>query len=426
MTACEPARTVGAVRWSRSPELAVIAWGAGTFGAVLASYTAFRPLRDALVVDENPEKIPWLFSATFVVTGVIAPIWGGVVARGPRRVVLRALHVLAGSAVLFYVLVRAELAPVAVGRALYVWSAVFNLFAVSIVWSLFADILGTARARRAYGPIAAGGTIGTLVGPLVTRAVAETIGVAGVLLITAALLEVAVLGVARVRAAAAELPAEAPAPPDRPIGGGALDGIAHVARSPYLAAIVGYVLCTATAATFLYLQQAQITHAELATKLERVRYFADLDIYVAIATLALQLAIVGRLLGRFGPGVVLAVLPLVQATGISLLAIAPSLTTLAVVQILGRSATHGLTRPARELLFTVLARADKYRAKNVIDVVAYRFGDVGSGWLFDGLTVLGGSGALVAVALPVCAGWFALAVALGVGFRKRALVKETP
>ena len=402
---------------ARREELGVAVWGAAAFGALLASYAAFRPVRDALVLDGDPDQIPWLFTATFVAIAALSPAWSAAVARGPRHVVPVAFHVFVACELGFFLAIHAELAPVAVGRVFYVWSAVFNLFVVSVFWSLLADLLGPERARRLYGPIAAGGTIGALVGPALTRALVGTIGVAGVLVMSAALLELAVIGVARVRRAAASLPAAMAGDP--PLAGGALAGIARVARSRYLAAIVGYVLCTACAATFVYLAQARVVHDALPDRVARTEFFASLDVWVACATLVVQLALAAPLVGRLGPGLVLCALPIVQACGISLIVASPSLAAVAVVVVVGKTATHGLTRPARELLFTVVSREDKYRAKNAIDTVAYRFGDLGSGWLDRALVAAGGA-ALVAVALPLAVAWIGLAVALGVAFRRRA------
>jgi AAA family ATP:ADP antiporter len=402
-------------------ELAVVAWGAITFGALLASYSAFRPVRDALILEGDPDQIPWLFTATFIALAIVSPAWGAIVARRPRHVVPLAFHAFAACALGFFVVIHAGIAPVIVGRVFYVWSAVFNLFVVSVFWSLLADLVGPDSGRRIYGPIAAGGTAGALLGPMLTRELVGTIGVAGVLVLSAALLELAVIGARRVRQVAMELAPVADADP--PVPGGALRGIAQVVRSPYLAAIVGYVLCTACAATFVYLAQARIAHAELPDKLARTDFFASIDMWVAAATLVVQLAVAAPLIRWLGPGLVLCVLPIAQAIGIATLIAAPSLAAVAIVQVIGRTATHGLTRPARELLFTVVARDDKYRAKNVIDTVAYRLGDVASGWLDTGLVAAGGA-ALVAVAVPLSLVWLALAVGLGAGFARRVLPRK--
>jgi ATP:ADP antiporter, AAA family len=403
-------------------ELAVAACGALTFGALLASFMAFRPVRDALVLDGNPDQIPWLFMATFSVVSLVTPIWGTLVAKRPRRIVPLAFHVFAACALVFFVVLRAHVAPVTVGRVFYVWSAVFNVFVVSVFWSLLADLLGPHTAKRLYGPIAAGGTIGAIAGPALTTLLLDDIGVAGVLVMTAVLLELAVLGVVMVRRLGARLHVHDPADAqtDEPLHESAFEGLRRVARSPYLAAIGGFVICTTIAGTFLYLAQADIVKQAIPERHDRTAFFALLDLRTNAVTLILQLVLAPTLLAVLGPGIVLCVLPLAQGIGIGALVAAPALTTLVIVQVIGRSVTHGLTRPARELLFTVVSRDDKYRAKNVIDTFVFRLGDMGSAWLYRGLVAASASGLAIGItAVPLTGIWLSLAVGLGVGFRRR-------
>ena len=392
-------------------------WGAITFGAVMASYSAFRPVRDALVLDGDPDQIPWLFTATFVAITIVSRIWSALVARfDRRRLIPHAYHVFALCALAFYALVAANTAPVTVGRAFYVWSSVFSLFVVSVFWSLLADLLGPELGRRLYGPIAGGGTIGTVVGPALTKLLVGTIGVAGILVVSALLLELAVIGVHQVRRLGEQLAVERS--DERAISNGAFADLAHVARSPYLRAIVGYVLCTSIAATLIYLQQAHIAKAALPDRAARTDLFATIDLCVAGVTFFVQWFAAPRLLRWVGPGLVLCVLPTAQAFGIPLLAFAPSLGALIPILIITRTATHGLTRPARELLFTVVGADDKYRAKNVIDTMVYRLGDFGSAWL--GVVVIGaGSIVLASTTAALGAAWLAFAAVLGAGFRRR-------
>jgi ATP:ADP antiporter, AAA family len=406
-----------------SREITVAAWGALTFGALLASFMAFRPVRDALVLDGNPDQIPWLFTATFVAVSIATPLWAAIVGRSPRRIVPIAFHAFALCALGFFGVLRAELSPVLVGRVFYVWSAVFNIFVVSVFWSLLADLLGHATARRLYGPIAAGGTMGAFVGPALTKLLLDDIGVAGVLVMTAVLLEIAVAGVAQLRRIGDTL--EADRANDEPLPSSALAGMNKVVTTPYLGAIAGFVFCTAIAATLLYLAQADIVKQAIPDRHARTDFFATVDLWVNGLTLVIQLAVAGPLLARVGPGIVLCLLPLSQGIGIAALVAAPTLATLVIVQVIGRTFTHGLTRPARELLFTVVSRDDKYRAKNAIDLLVFRFGDFSSAWLYRGLVAAGAGGiALTAAAIPLTAIWIALALVLGVGFRRRALSKE--
>jgi AAA family ATP:ADP antiporter len=371
-------------------------------------------VRDALVLDGNPDQIPWLFTASLVAVTAVSPLWSKALARrSPRRLVPIAFHVFAACALGFCVLVAAEVEPVAVGRVFYVWSAVFNLFVVSVLWSLFADLLGPRAAKGLYGPISAGGTAGAIAGPALTKLLAGSIGVAGVLVMSAVLLELAAAGVWWIRAIARGAEHE-PEPPPTP--GGALTGLVEVARSPYLRAIVGYVLCTAIAATFVYLEQAEIVKHELPSRAARTDFFSSLELETNVGVMIVQAILATPLLRLLGPGIVMCVLPILQGAGIITLAIAPTLTALAAVSVTTRIATHGLTRPSREVLFTAIDRDAKYRAKNAIDTVAYRLGDFTGSWM-----ILAGAGstAMLAVTGPLVAGWFVLALFLGATFSHR-------
>ncbi len=406
-------------------------WAGVGFAAVLGSYFLLRPVRDAFGIEGDPSRLPWLFTATFVAMLVVAAPWGALVARAPRRLLVpisyRAFVVqLLG----FAALVGWNVAPDVVGKVFYVWLSVFNLFVVSVFWSTCAELARPEQGRRLFGPIAAGGTAGAIVGPLITRSLATEVEPWVLLVIAAALLEAAVWAIAAVErhgrrlAAATDAGADGrtsnPPAPSSPaiVGGHPLRGLANLTRSPYLAGIAAYALCAAILATFVYLQQAEIARAALPDRATRTRFFADVDLWTNLATILLQLALVSRLLRWLGPGIVLAALPLVQAAGIVGLTLAPGLVMATAVSASGRAATHALSRPARELLFTAVSREDRYKTKNVIDTLVYRFGDFGSSWLHRGLAAAGV--ALTAVALPLAAAWVVLALGLGVGHRRRA------
>ncbi len=406
---------------ARPGERAAAAWATLGFGLLLAGYFVIRPVRDALALDGDPRTIPLLFTATFASTLVLAPLWGGLVARWPRRrIVPVAYHAFALQLVVLWAILDAGVGASWIGRVFYVWTSVFNLFVVSAFWSVATDVFTPGQGRRLFGVIAAGGTAGALLGPTLTTTLVHEVGVDG-MLVSAALLEGAAACVvlldraapaARAAvAAASRAPAE---DPDRGTGGGALAGLAALARSPRLLAIAAYVLCTTVAATFLYLQQAEIVKAGFATRADRAAWFARIDLWANLVILAVQTLLTARLFAIAGVGVVLALLPLTQALGLGALATWPSLTALAAVQIVGRTATHALARPGRELLFTAVPREDKYKAKHVIDVLIYRFGDMTTGWLYLGLIALGlGAGGLALAFAPLGLAWLGCALLLG-------------
>lgn len=403
-----------------SPEWLVALWAAITFGALLASYSAFRPVRDALILDDF-DNLVWLFTGTLISVAILSSAWSWILGHTrPRRTIPKAFHIFAACCFVFAALVGNDVAPTTVSRVFYVWSAAFNLFVVSVFWALLADLLGPTIAKRLYGPIAAGGTAGALLGPTLTRLLVDLIGIDGVLVMSGVLLEVAVFGVIQVRHHGEALAREDGVPADDPTPGGAWRGFMQVARNPYLLGIVGYVLLTATAATFMYFEQQSIVRAQLPDRVRATELFATIDLWTQAGTFVIQTLIATPLLAWLGPGLVLALLPLAQGIGISVLAGSPVIATLVPIQIVTRMMTHGLVRPARELLFTVVTREEKYQAKHAIDTFAYRLGDFGSAWLHKGLKALGlGSVALVAAMLPLAAVWMAIALALGVGYRRR-------
>jgi AAA family ATP:ADP antiporter len=399
-----------------------VALGAALFFCVLASYFVLKPVRDALAIDDDPRKIPWLFTGTFLTMLAVAPLWGWLVARWPRRrFVPIAYHAFAVQLAILFALVDGGVAPVFLSKVFFVWVSVFNLFVVSVFWSLAADAFTPEQARRLFPLVAVGGTAGALFGPFITSTFVHEIGVAGMLLIAGLFVELAVVVALLFDRASARARHGAEVKRDEPVGGGALDGLHHVAGSRYLSTISVYVLLLSLAATFLYLQQGEITKAVFATREARTAFFARLDLWTNLTVLAVQSLLTARLLGWLGVGVVLAALPLTQGSALFALALAPTTAVLAAVQVAGRTATHALARPGRELLFTAVPREDKYKAKNVIDTLIFRFGDMGSAWLYVGLVALGlGRVGLALFALPVVAAWLAIAFVLGRMHRRRA------
>jgi len=394
-------------------------WSALTFGSLLTSFMTTRPVRDALVVEGNADRIPWLFTASFVIFIAITPVWGAAVRRSPRRVVPASFHVFAIGSLVFAGLARWNVGVHVTPYAFYIWAAVYNQFIVSVFWSLLADLVGPTTAKKLYGPIAAGGTVGAFVGPLLTKYLLELIGFSGVMVLPAVFLELAVVGTIVLRRAADQL--DVSNREDAPLAESPWSGLQKTVQSPYLSALATFTMLTAVAATFVYYTQANIVKLELPDRIARTDYFATLDFWQQFATFAVQLVVAPLLLRRLGPGPLLCILPLLQLAGLIGFWLAPSLALIAAVHISSRTLAFGLTRPARELCFTVIDREDKYRAKNVIDTLMYRFGDFISAW---GFFALGLGVGLVALSSLLTAGWIALAISLGIGFRRRT--KESP
>lgn len=399
-------------------ERRAVAWSFAWFFCLLSSYYILRPVRDEMGVAGGVKNLPWLFAATFLVMLVAVPAFGALVARLSRRVFIPLVyHFFALNILAFWAALRYG-DPAWVARVFFVWISVFNLFAVSVFWSFMADVFSSAQGKRLFGLIAAGGSAGALLGPLVTVAIVGLVGPANLLIVAAVLLEAAVLCAQRLEFG------EGKPGRDERVGGSWIAGLVMVFRSPYLAGIALWVFGLSVAGTFLYLQQAEIVSHASADPAVRTRIFATIDLTVGILTILVQFLATGRLIERHGVGRAAALLPLVFAAGFVVLAAWPVLAVVVTFQALQRTANFAMSNPALQLLYTVLPREEKYKAKNAIDLLVFRGSDALSASMFSGLRSLGvdaiGTSLLV---VPVAIACLFLSLALGRGQERRA---ETP
>ena len=406
----------------RPGEGEALGWAFAYFFCLMCSYYILRPLRDEMGVAAGVRNLQWLFTGTFVAMLAAMPLFGALVARYPRRTFIPVVNrFFALNILLFFVLLRLGIAPTAVARAFFVWVSVFNLFVVSVFWSFMADIFNSEAGKRLFGFIAAGGSAGAILGPLLTATIVKELGPVNLLLLSAALLEASTWCARRLgRWAHGHTAAPQPAGPGKAhqggdqIGGGILTGLALVARSPYLLGICLYILLYTATSTFLYLEQAHIVAASSSDPAQRTAWFATIDLFVNVLSLALQAGLTGRVMTRIGVGATLGLVPLFTLFGFLALGLAPRLWLLIAFQGVRRASDFALSRPAREVLFTVVSREEKYKSKNVIDTVVYRGGDVVSSWLFAGLKAAGlGVAAIAYLAAPLAALWLLTSVLLG-------------
>jgi AAA family ATP:ADP antiporter len=414
----------------RPGEGAALSWAFLYFFCLLCSYYIVRPMRDEMGIAGGVDNLQWLFTGTFLAMLAVVPLFGWVSSRFERRRFLPAVYVFfILNLLLFYVLFRSGVTHAWVARAFFIWTSVFNLFVVSVFWSFMADIFSNAQARRLFGFIAAGGTAGAICGPLLTTALALPLGPANLLPVSAGLLGVALICVHRLgawRSMVGERDA-AQSENGRAIGGRALAGVQLVLRSPYLLGICLLMLLLTTLATFLYFQQAQIVRDSFSEPAQRTAVFAAMDLAVNVLTLVFQVLLTGRLVQWLGLGWTLALIPLLLAAGFLALGLSPVLAVLVVVQVLRRAGNYAIMRPAREMLYVVLGREEKYKAKNFIDTVVYRGGDALSAWAYTGLTALGLSLAATAfVAVPLALLWAGIAYRLGQAQTRRSCQEGAP
>jgi AAA family ATP:ADP antiporter len=413
----------------RPGEARAVAWSFAYFFMLLAGYYVLRPLRDQMGIVGGVRSLYLLVWVTFLTMLVAQPIYGALVARLSRaRFIPVVYHFFVANLALFWLLLTLDVAPVLIARIFFVWVSVFNLFAVSVFWSFMADLFRSEQGKRLFGLIGAGGTAGSLLGPPIVLLLAKPLGPVNLLILAGLLLELAVLCVYRLERAASVIAQpgaadEAPAAraSDWGLGGSWFAGITQLFRSPYLAGIALWVSLLSFAGTILYLEQANLVAAASGDAATQTRIFAGIDWAVAGLSLVLQLFATGPLVSRFGVAFALTLQPVVFVLGFAALALFPDLLMLAAFQVVQRAANFAFSNLGRQILFTPVAREDKYKAKNVIDVVVFRGSDALYTRFFEALRDLGlALGTISAVAIPVAIGWVGLAIALGRGEARRA------
>jgi len=421
----------------RKGEGAAVFASALCFFFILTALMVIRPARESLGMRRGIEAVRWLFIGTAVVTLAVNPIFALLVSRYRRIVFITATYMFfALSLVGFYLLLVG--APGAIGEVsgmvFFVWFSVFNLFSTMVFWALMADRFSLEQSKRLFGVISVGGTLGAIAGPWLASQLTRPLGTAGLLPVAATSLGIAVVAawtVTRLQPRSLDAAAGSGAPrevDDRAIiGGSAWEGFRAALRSPYLLGISAYVLILTVISTFIYFTRLQMV-AALGNDLDmRTSVFARIDLYTQLTTLVLQALVTGQLMKRLGVHLTLALLPAIVSFGFVGLAISASLAALVVLQAAFSAIQRAIVRPARETLFTVVSREDKYKSKAFIDTFVYRVGDVVGSQvegLLRGLAM--GLTALVAVTIPLAIVWGVLGVWLGRAQQQRVGAGSSP
>lgn len=387
------------------------------FFCVLTALMVLRPAREALGMQRGIEDLRWLFYGTAFITLMVNPLFGWLVSRLRRMSFITATYGFFALSLLgFYGLLM--LAPQATGersgQVFYVWFSVFNLFSTMVFWAVMADSFSLEQSKRIFALIAVGGTLGAIAGPSLASLLAQPFGTPSLLLVAVLFLLLAIImawGLIQVlgRQHKGHLQSR-----EQLIGGSPWAGLRSVFQSRYLMGIAAYVIILAVMATFIYFTRLQMV-AALGEGLDmRTAVFARIDLATQVATLLLQAVVAGKIMKRFGVAVTLTFLPITVMLGFIGLAMVTSLVVLVVFEALFRAVQRAIMRPARETLFTVVNREDKYKAKAFIDTFVYRSGDI-IGAQTEGALGRTGLGlyALASVAVPLAAVWAVLGLWLG-------------
>lgn len=415
---------------AKPEEVPALAWSLLYVITIFLAYYVLRPIRDELGVAGGVDNLPWLFTGTLLAMLAASPLFAYAVHRFPRERFIAISYRFFSANLIAFTVLLAVASPdqqVWVGRAFFIWVSVFNLFVVSIFWSFIVDIFNGEQGKRLFGVVAAGATVGGLIGSALTSGLIEQVGRTWLLAISIALIEVAVFASARLSRVSESF--ERPLKrenPHQPLGGGIFAGVVHTLRSPYLLGLALFILIYSVTSTFLYFQQASIAADNFPDRAARTAFFANIDLYVNAITLILQVFFTGRLMGWLGVVATLCVLPLVSVVGFGALAVYPTVGVFVAAQVARRVTNFAFARPTREVLFTSSVREDRYKAKNFIDTVVYRGGDQVASWSYAGLMGLGVSLAQISViAVPLSLVWLVLSLWLARAHdRKEALLAD--
>jgi AAA family ATP:ADP antiporter len=387
------------------------------FFFLMASYFILRPLRDTMGTVYGVSHLQELFTGTFIVSFIVAPVYAGLASRIRLATFLPWVYgFIALTMVGFYFAFRVDENNRWIAAAFYVWLSTFNLLTISVFWSMMADIFSKPQAKRLFGFIAAGGTVGTIAAPFFLTFFVQAVGTNNLLLISAAGFGVTALLVRVLEAEKRKLVALDPQAQktslDKSLGGNPFDGFALLLKSRYLLMIALFLLLMTWISTVIYFQLADVISHEFASKAARTQAYAAIDLAVNSGAVLIQLFGTGRFLKRFGVTAGLMINPVIMVIAFLAVVFSPVLMVLGGIQVVRRVAEYAVAKPSRDMLFTAVDQQAKYKAKNVIDTVVYRFGDLTSAWISSAILPFGVPG-LAIFGIVVCALWFPMGYVLG-------------
>ena len=389
---------------------------------LMSAYYILRPVRDAMASDWSDAEVSWLWTLNFFIsTGVVA-LYGAAVSRFRFKLLVPATYgIFAASFVSFYVLGSFFADRTLIDKSFYVWVSVFSLFHISVFWSFMSELFSKEQSGRLFGVIAAGASVGGLVGPTVPAFFSASLGTDNLMLIASVMLLLTIPIIFHLQTLKLTAPGDHVLPKTttpQAIGGNPLAGFKAFFSNPYLLCIGLFIFLYTGISSFVYFELKNLL-SEL-TRPERTAIWAQMDLAVNILSISTGLLVTGRIVSKFGMPLTIALVPVFICIGLLVLAISPLLGAVVVLQIVRRAGNYAVTRPAREMLFTRVDRETRFKAKPVIDVVAYRGGDMLMAWLFTALTQGLGLG-LAAVALVgagIAALWSLVGIYLGRWFER--------
>jgi len=389
---------------------------------LMSAYYILRPVRDAMASDWTDAEVSWLWTLNFFISTVIVALYGIMVSKFRFRLLVPAMYgIFAGSFIIFYVLGSIYEDRILIDKAFYVWVSVFSLFHISVFWSFMSELFSKEQSSRLFGVIAVGASVGGLIGPSITTIFSVSLGTDKLMLIASTMLLIPIPIIFFLQSLKTkELNNEVLNTPisNQSIGGNPLAGFKMFFSNPYLLSIGVFILLYTGISSFVYFELKNLLSDF--SRPERSVIWAQMDLAVNILAISTGLFATGRIVTRFGMPATIAMVPIIICIGLLVLAISPLLGVVMILQIVRRAGNYAVTRPAREMLFTLVNQETRFKAKPVIDIVAYRGGDMITAWLFTGLTQgLGlGLAAVAAIGAGIAGLWTLVGIYLGRWFER--------
>lgn len=389
---------------------------------LMSAYYILRPVRDAMASDWTDAEVSWLWTLNFFISTAVVALYGVLVSRFRLRLLVPSIYALFALTFLsFYALASTMADRTLVDKSFYVWVSVFSLFHISVFWSFMSDLFSKEQAGRLFGIIAAGASVGGLIGPSIPSFFSASLGTDNLMLLASAMLLVPIPIIFYLQSLkSSDLHNESLAAqtPQIKIGGNPFAGFKLFFSNPYLLAIGLFIFLYTGISSFVYFELKNLL-SDL-SRAERTAVWAQMDLAVNVLSIAVGLFATGRIIGKFGMPVTIALIPVLICAGLIIVAVSPFLGAVVALQVIRRAGNYAVTRPAREVLFTRVDREARFKAKPVIDIVAYRGGDMLMAWLFTGLTQgLGlGLAAVAAVGAGIAALWSIVGIYLGRWFER--------
>jgi AAA family ATP:ADP antiporter len=389
---------------------------------LMSAYYILRPVRDAMASDWTDAEVSWLWTLNFFISTAIVALYGVMVSKFRFRLLVQTMYgIFAISFIIFYALGSVFEDRTVIDKSFYVWVSVFSLFHISVFWTFMSELFSKEQSGRLFGIIAVGASVGGLIGPSITAFFSVSLGTDNLMLVASIMLLIPIPIIFYLQSLKSkELNNEVLDIPisNQSIGGNSLAGFKMFFSNPYLLSIGLFIFLYTGISSFVYFELKNLLSDF--SRSERSVIWAQMDLAVNILAISTGLFATGRIVTKFGMPATIAMIPIIICIGLLVLAISPLLGVVMILQIIRRAGNYAVTRPAREMLFTLVNQETRFKAKPVIDIVAYRGGDMLTAWLFTGLTQgLGlGLAAVAAVGAGIASLWALVGVYLGKWFER--------